>query len=100
METTKYKLVPSNELLSKREANEAFCLSNPCEEYVIYFPAQGEIDLQIVPNKYQMRWLHIRSSLWRNPEEYEVKSSSLKIKTPDNDQWVVILKRTDIEIKQ
>lgn len=95
-----FKLVPSNELLSKREANEAFCLSNPGEEYVIYFPAQGEIDLQIVPNKYQMRWLHIRSSLWRNPEEYEVKSSSLKIKTPDNDQWVVILKRTDIEIKQ
>jgi len=77
---------PASELLKEREPNEAFCLAYRAQEYAIYFPGEGEVKLLTDPGLHEMRWLHIRSSTWRNPEEV---TDPAMIATPDNDQWVV-----------
>ncbi len=85
-----FRHVPSNGLLPERDPNEAFCLAIPGEEYVVYFPGGGEVTIDAVPGRYVSRWLHLRSSVWRNPSEIENPSG---LSTPDNDQWVVCMKR-------
>lgn len=87
-----FQHVPSNALLSEREDNEAFCMAAAGTEYALYFPAAGKVRLEATPGKYAIRWLHIRSSTWRNPSE--VVNPEI-IQTPDNDQWAVILKRNN-----
>ena len=84
--------VPATDSLSKREPNEAFCLAIPGSEYAVYFPAHGHVELSAEPGTYEMRWLHIRSSTWRNAEN--VKNPSV-LETPDNDQWVVMLRKKE-----
>ncbi|NBC03915.1 MAG: hypothetical protein GVY20_09460 [Bacteroidetes bacterium] len=81
---------PSNDMLEEREPNEAFSLAIPGEEYALYFPGKGSIHLNAKPGTYEMRWLHIRSSTWRNPKKIE---NPAIIKTPDNDQWALWLKK-------
>lgn len=81
---------PSNNLISERDTNEAFCLAIPGMEYAVYFPGQGRVQLNAKPGLYEMNWLHIRSSTWRDP--IPVENPTL-IQTPDNDQWVVLMKR-------
>ncbi len=81
--------VPSTHLLYEREPNEAFCLSIPGREYVFYFPGQGSVYVELPPGKHSIRWLHIRSSTWRNPIELK---DPLLISTPDNDQWAAFMR--------
>ncbi len=84
--------VPANELLENREPNEAFCMTSPGREYALYFPGKGSVKLIAEPGTYEMCWLHIRSSTWRNPEK--VKDPSM-IETPDNDQWALFLRKKE-----
>ncbi|MBD3383842.1 hypothetical protein GF407_02845 [candidate division KSB1 bacterium] len=85
-----FRHVPFTSLLSAREPNEAFCLAIPGEEYALYFPAAGEVEIDIAAGLYVLRWLHIRSSVWRNAKTTENLQT---ISTPDNDQWVVWIRR-------
>jgi len=81
--------VPANELLSQRGENEAYCLAFPDREYALYFPGRGNVKLDLPSGTYKMRWLHIRSSSWRNPVQVDDPEI---IKTPDADQWVLWIK--------
>lgn len=85
-----FRHVPSTGLLTDREPNEAFCLSIPGEEYTVYFPGEGTVTIDASTGMYFLRWLHIRSSTWRNPIAVENPKT---LTTPDKDQWVVWMKR-------
>lgn len=85
-----FQHLPSNDILEEREPNEAFSLAIPGVEYALYFPGKGSIHLNAEPGTYEMRWLHIRSSSWRNPKKIEDPAI---IKTPDNDQWALWLRK-------
>ncbi len=82
--------VPSNYLLGDREDNEAYCMAYPGNEYIVYFPAEGSVFLDAQPGIYEMRWLQIHKSKWIEPFVIELPSD---ISAPDNDHWVVILKK-------
>lgn len=81
---------PSNHLLTNREPNEAYCLAIAGKEYAIYFTGKGEVGLNVSDGKYEARWLNIRSSKWLNAETLE---NPKNIKTPDNDHWVVLIRK-------
>ena len=84
-----FRFAPANELLDDRSDNEAFCLSNNEKEHILYFPAEGSVNLTAKPGKYSLSWLHIGSSAWQEPMETDLPGI---IQTPDNDQWAVLVK--------
>ncbi len=83
-----FKHRPANHLLLNREVNEAYCLAAEMNEYAVYFPAKGEIILNIPDGKYEVRWLNILSSEWSEPEPMELPG---ELKTPTDDQWAVLI---------
>jgi hypothetical protein len=82
--------LPMLHLLSEREPNEAFCMAIPGKEYVVYFPASGEVMLNGQPGKYKAKWLDIDNSAWDHTFELELPSS---IKTDEEYHRVLFLKR-------
>jgi hypothetical protein len=85
-----FKHEPANHLLRDREENEAFCLAWPGREYALYFPGQGEVFLDAEPGNYEAAWLQIRSSHWGEPVEILLPGP---IRTPNQDQWALLLQK-------
>ena len=81
---------PSNQILTDREVNEAYCLAADGKEFAVYFPADGEVTLNAPRGKYEVKWLDISSSRWMEPARIELPG---KLKTPSDDQWVVLIKK-------
>lgn len=79
---------PANHLLLKREANEAYCLASEMDGYAVYFPAKGEITLNIPKGKYEVRWLNILTSEWSEPKTMQLPD---ELKTPTDDPWAVLI---------
>jgi hypothetical protein len=82
-----FKHRPASHLLLNRETNEAYCLAAE-NEYAVYFPAKGEIILNVPEGKYEVRWLNILSSEWSEPKTMELPGELI---TPNDDQWAVII---------
>jgi hypothetical protein len=61
-----WTLKPANELLANRESNKAFVAANPGKTYAVYFPAGGEItlDLSRAHSGMQVRWINIDAGKW------------------------------------
>jgi hypothetical protein len=57
---------PHNELLLQREANEAYCRAVPGNEYLVYFPDSGEVELDISKSgpRLEVDQLHILTNQW------------------------------------
>jgi len=83
---------PSNELLSERETNEAYCTAHPGREYAVYFPDGGEVmlDVRAVSGSLRIRWLNILKSEWQEPVQ-GVGGGSLKLTCPGSAPWVVLI---------
>ncbi len=83
---------PANQLLVNREENEAYCLAIEGEEYAIYFTGKGEVELNVPAGEYEVKWLQISTSQWSIPQMMEFPG---KLKTPSDDQWAVLIKKSD-----
>ncbi|HEQ60398.1 MAG TPA: hypothetical protein ENN74_02190 [Firmicutes bacterium] len=83
---------PCNELLSEREANEAYCTAHPGREYAVYFPDGGEVvlDVRAAAGPLRIRWLNIRNSEWQEAVQ-GVGGGPLKLTCPTGDPWVVLI---------
>lgn len=57
---------PADNLLSDREPNEAYLAADPGKAYAIYFPAGGEVtlDLRKAKGPFQVRWINIDTGEW------------------------------------
>lgn len=83
---------PDNALLSERGKNEAYSMTAPDNNYVVYFPNGGSVDLNIPEdgNAYTVRWLNIEESKWNEPDNVDF-TSAIQLKAPDSGQWVVLV---------
>ena len=83
---------PHNELISNRADNEAYAFANPGQEYAVYFPNGGsvDIDLSTGTKKLTIRWLNISKSQWTQEEEIPV-SDSITLSAPTEDHWAVLI---------
>ncbi len=83
-----FTLVPANELLKRRAANEAYCLANETKEVVLYFPGGGDISLDVPGGKYEMSRLSLETATWETPETVRLPG---KVITGTNYPQVILL---------
>jgi hypothetical protein len=86
--------VPANNLLEQREENEAFCRAILGKEYIIYFPAGGDINLDLPKgvNNITIEWLQILDPVWEEIIILPINENKVKIETPDRGIWLAYLK--------
>ncbi len=85
-----FSFEPANHFLHHRQANEAFCMANDANEYLLYFPGLGEIHLDIAAGVYQLERLHIPTSKWMEAEMVEMPGL---IQTTEDDHWYIVLRK-------
>lgn len=86
-----FKGMPHNDLLELREPGEAFCRAIPNEEYAVYFPEGGEIELDLSGFKGDpsLYWLNVLSSEW---SEVELSAKEkIVLKSPDEGHWIALI---------
>jgi hypothetical protein len=88
-----FKSEPVNNLLDFNENCEAYCLADIGIEYAIYFPNGGSVtlDLDNLQGNMKIQWLNISQSTW-DIENHETIFQSIKLVSPNNDHWIVIIK--------
>lgn len=84
---------PQNDLLLQREENEAYCRAVPGEDYLVYFPAQGEVLLDVSgrPIDYKLERLELYSGSWTEAEIESVDTHVL-LKSPGQHYLFLISK--------
>jgi len=89
-----WELTPNNELLSDRDENEAYLASKPGEVYVVFFPDEGEVglDLSEYNSDFTLKWMDVRKGEWFSEENVE-GGKIVTLKTPGELEWVAVLKR-------
>jgi hypothetical protein len=91
-----WDLSPAMHLMTDRDANEAFLAAIPGDTYVLYFPTEGSIqlDLQLHSADFEVRWICAVSGEWADRSAL-FGGGKIMITTPDNRGWLaVIIKKT------
>ena len=92
---------PANHLLSDRATNEAYCTAREDWAYAVYFPAGGEVklDLSAASGKFRLRWIDIRTGKWG--QESEVRAgAALRLKAPGKGHWLAVIDRRDKSLSE
>jgi hypothetical protein len=93
-----FTMEPYNDLISSREENEAYALSEPGRQYAVYFTTHRDrsiqLDLSDAAGSLVERWLDVASCSW-NAEKTISGSGKHTLSAPGSGQWVVLLKRSD-----
>ncbi len=87
-----WELTPNNELLSDREENEAYLTTKAGEVYVVFFPDEGEVglDLSEYDEDFTLKWMNVRKGEWASEELIE-GAGLVNLKTPGGQEWVAVL---------
>ena len=85
---------PANQLLKAREPGEAFCRAIDNKEYAIFFPASGEVELDINKNlkDISIEWLDIMKSEWKTDGPLPREGSKIIVKSPGTTNWLAFIK--------
>jgi hypothetical protein len=88
-----WELTPNNELLSDRDENEAYLTEKPGEVYVVFFPDEGEValDLSDFDSVFTLKWMNVRQGEWTAQEKVE-GGKLVNLNTPGANEWVAVLK--------
>jgi len=91
-----FTMVPRNDLLSDRAENGAYCLAEVGKQYVVYFPAEGSVTIELseVAGELKARWLNLDSYNWE-PEQKITVCGRVTLTTPKGGQWAVVLLPSD-----
>lgn len=84
----------ASKLLSDREVNEAYLTCIAGEQYAVYFPDGGSVnlDLSAVKDTFAVKWLDIGNTKWQSAPQGGVKGgSSIPLKTPGSGHWLALL---------
>ncbi len=89
-----FNAAPSNQLLSEREENEAYCRAIAGKEYAIYFPNGGEIVLNVITSEGELsiQWIDILRSRWTETKMIQFQHSKVTITAPDRQNWLAFIK--------
>lgn len=83
---------PAGELLSDREANEAYLAAKAGEAYAFYFPNGGEVqvDLSAAKGPLAAHWINIGSGEW-GPTREVAGGGRTVIAAPDKGNWAAAI---------
>jgi hypothetical protein len=87
---------PANHLLKDREKDEAYLTARTGSAYLLYFPRQGAVtlDLRRDVHRYDMHWLNLSRAAWDATSEV-TGNQMLSIATPDAGSWIAVLTPKD-----
>ena len=87
-----WNLNPDNDLLSEREENEAYLATEPGENYVIFFPDEGEVGLNLkdFPSSFTLKWMNVRDGEWHSSKNVE-GGKMLNLAAPGKNEWVAVI---------
>jgi hypothetical protein len=85
-----FTMIPSNELIGRREANEAYCLADRSSELALYFPAHGDISLNAPEGEYEMSRLCLQTGMWNSLGTVQLPGG---VMTDTNDSHILLLVR-------
>ncbi len=83
------------ELLAERHENEAYATRVPGEQYAVYFPDGGRVELdltQYAAVSFAMKWLDIAASAWQ-PEHAVTGGGPIVLTAPGKGHWAVLVHR-------
>jgi hypothetical protein len=85
----------SSRLLKNRQPNQAYLAFITGEQYALYFPDGGWIDLDLsgVPGNFQLRWLDVMESRWlKGPSQRGGRL--VRLNSPEKGHWVALLSKS------
>ncbi len=87
-----WDVLPANELLSDRAANEAFLAADKGKAYILYFPTGGEvgIDLSGAPKSLVGQWINIDTGEAGDRQQLH-GGKKIKLSPPGKGNWVVAI---------
>lgn len=85
---------PTNHLLSGRDPNEAYLAASPGKYYALYFPAGGEVglDLSGAEGNLILRWINIDTGEWGD-EERITGGETLTLRSPGSGNRAAVISR-------
>ncbi len=90
-----WDITPSMELLKNREENEAYCSSMEGEKYLIYFPGEGSVLLNLPEHVYSTRWMNCESGEWLEKVVTIEGNRDTEINTPGKEGWIAVITKVD-----
>ncbi|MEZ6133475.1 MAG: putative collagen-binding domain-containing protein [Pirellulaceae bacterium] len=83
---------PANELLFERNVNEAYLAANKGQAYAIYFPAGGEVTLDMTDAKgnFDVHWININTGE-SGPQRQFTGGSKVKLPSQGKENWVAAI---------
>lgn len=88
-----FRCEPRPDLLTRCADNEAFCLAEAGQQYAVYFPAGGEVDLDLseANGVLELRWYDVDRGGWKDVTEIRA-GTSVTLAAPGKGQWTAILR--------
>ncbi|MCU4975463.1 hypothetical protein OB955_22495 [Halobacteria archaeon AArc-m2/3/4] len=87
-----FSIEPANNLLGSRRPNDAFCAATPGCSYVVYFPGDQSVtlDLSDSSDRFQLAWLYTGQSEWGHETDLE-GGSTRKLLPPESRNTVAVI---------
>lgn len=91
-----FHAMPHNDLLVQREENEAYCRAVPGKDYLVYFPDEGEVELDVDGriSEYTVDQLELYGGSWTSVEVKEVNGHIL-LRSPGQQHLFIIQKSSN-----
>ncbi|MEX0886085.1 MAG: hypothetical protein WD009_06560 [Phycisphaeraceae bacterium] len=91
-----FALEPANELLGERAEDEAYLAVERGVAYVVYFPRQGRVVLDLAAERQalRMQWISVPEHRWQEEaRNVDADADAVTLDTPGDGPWVVVLTR-------
>ncbi|SEI74133.1 hypothetical protein SAMN05192553_10166 [Cyclobacterium xiamenense] len=87
-----WEMQPRMDLLADREENEAYCAANEGRYYLIYFPDEGEVlvDISAMGGTGVLHWLSVHDAKWLSASNIS-ENETLTLKSPVRNGSIALL---------
>jgi len=85
-----WKMRPHNEVVAG--SKEAYCLAEPNEQYLVYAPEGGLVNLKLPEGTYHSSWFNPHNALTQNTQIF-TGGNTLELQAPNNNDWVLVITR-------
>ncbi len=84
---------PGNDLLSDREDNEAYLLTEPGRQYALYFPQGGSVMLAMshASGEWNCKWINLDLAEWSDSTQVTA-GGNVRLTAPDEGHWIAVLR--------
>jgi hypothetical protein len=89
-----WDITPRMDLLLSTEPNEAYLTAAEGEKYVLYFPGEGSVSIDLTNFKqdFVLKWISVKNGEWGNSDTIN-GGRLIEINTPSGEGWFAVMVR-------